>query len=193
MTPAARNGRIVTVFGSSRPRPGESEYAEALELGREIARAGYTVCNGGYAGIMEASSRGARESGGSTIGVICRIFGNRPANPWTEETIVTGSLLERLDRLVSLGDAFVVLKGGTGTLLEFALVWELTNKGMMNRKPIILLGDFWGGVVQSLREELAWEGEEDCTRYVTTAVTPADCAAVLRRELERHQRGEREP
>jgi uncharacterized protein (TIGR00730 family) len=187
MTEATHTGRIVSVFGSSRPRPGEIEYEEAFSLGGEIARAGYTVCNGGYAGIMEASSRGARESGGSTIGVICRVFGDRPANPWTAETIVTASLFERLDRLVSLGDAFVILKGGTGTLLEFALVWELMNKKMMHPKPIILLGNFWGGVVQTLREELAWEGLEECTRCVTSAGTPAECAAVLRRELEGHR------
>jgi uncharacterized protein (TIGR00730 family) len=179
------SGRIISVFGSSRPRPGESEYVEALELGKEIARAGFRVCNGGYAGIMEASSRGARGSDGSTIGVICRVFGDRPANPWTSETIVTGSLLERLDRLVSLGDGYVILKGGTGTLLEFALVWELMNKKMMHRKPIVLLGDFWGGVVQTLREELAREGLDDCTRYVTSARTPAECVEMLRRELGR--------
>ncbi len=74
MTAATHGGRIVSIFGSSRPRPGESEYDEAFELGKEIARAGYTVCNGGYEGIMEASSRGAEESGGSAIGVICRVL-----------------------------------------------------------------------------------------------------------------------
>jgi uncharacterized protein (TIGR00730 family) len=174
---------IISVFGSSRPRPGEPEYAEAFELGRSLGREGFTICNGGYAGIMEASSHGAREAGGSTIGVLCSVFGDRPANRWTDEVVITGSLLERLEKLVSLGDGYVILKGGTGTLLEFSLVWELMNKKMMHQKPIILLGGFWEGVVETLREELAWEGLEDCTHYVTRAGTPAECAEVFRKRL----------
>jgi uncharacterized protein (TIGR00730 family) len=174
---------IVTVFGSSRPRPGDPEYDQALELGAELARAGFLVCNGGYGGIMEASSRGARESGGKTIGVVCSIFGNRPANAWTGETMVTQTLMERLDRLVSLGEGYVVLKGGTGTLLEFSMVWELMNKKMMHAKPIVLLGSFWEGVVETLRSELAWEGLENCTHYVTLTRTPAECAGILKRHL----------
>lgn len=43
---------IITVFGSSRPRPGEKEYVLAHRLGAELAKAGFVVCNGGYAGIL---------------------------------------------------------------------------------------------------------------------------------------------
>jgi uncharacterized protein (TIGR00730 family) len=179
----AAPSHIVTVFGSSRPRPGDPEYDQALALGGELARAGFVVCNGGYGGIMEASSRGAREAGGKTIGVVCSIFGDRPANAWTEETTVTQTLLERLDRLVSLGEGYVVLKGGTGTLLEFSMVWELMNKKMMHTKPIVLLGRFWEGVVETLRSELAWEGLENCTHYVTLTRTPTECAGILKRHL----------
>ena len=48
----AENQKVVTVFGSSRVKPESSIYKQAYEIGRLLAEAGFTVCNGGYAGIM---------------------------------------------------------------------------------------------------------------------------------------------
>lgn len=174
-----QRGRIVTVFGSSRPEPTDPEYLLALELGKALARTGFTVCNGGFGGTMEASARGAREAGGHTIGVITTAFGKRSANRWIEEVIEQESLIDRMMKLIDLGDAYVVLKGGTGTLLELSAVWELMNKGLMREKPICVLGGFWNGVVGTLKEELAWEGRGDCTRYVVSAATPEECVQML--------------
>jgi uncharacterized protein (TIGR00730 family) len=178
---AARH--IITVFGSSRPTPGDPEYALAQNLGRELAGAGLTVCNGGYGGIMEASARGAKEAGGKTLAVVSTSFPGRNANRWIDEFVTTHSLVERMMKLVELADGYVILKGGTGTLLEFAAVWEFMNKRVMHEKPILLLGDFWGGVVKTLKEELAWEGLEDCTKYVTVLSTPEQCSRFLREKF----------
>ncbi len=112
----------ITIFGSSRLKFGEEEFQTAYELGKQLAQSGFTICNGGYGGTMEASARGASEAGGKTIGVVCERFGTT-ANPFLEETIVTSTHSERLHKLIELGDAYVVLKGSTGTLLELALVW----------------------------------------------------------------------
>ncbi len=158
-------------------------YAIAMELGETLARSGFTVCNGGYGGIMEASSRGARNAGGKTIGVLCSFFSGRPPHPWSDELHMTDSLLARLEQLITLGDGYIILKGGTGTLLEFAAVWELMNKKFMHEKPIVLLGRYWDNLVDTLREELAWEGLEDCTRYVRVAESPADAVRILREKL----------
>ncbi|RPH37485.1 LOG family protein [bacterium] len=174
---------IVTVFGSSRPRPEEREYVLAHRLGGELARAGYIVCNGGYAGIMEASACGAKESGGETIGIICTSFAGKRPNPWIDMVIQEKSLIARMMKLIDVAHAYVILKGGTGTLLELAAVWELMNKGIMAEKPILVLGDFWKGVVGTLKEELAWEGAEDCTKFVTVAQTAEECCRLLRTAL----------
>ncbi len=149
----------------------------------ELARVGLTVCNGGYGGIMEASARGAKEAGGKTIAVVSRSFAGKTANRWIDEVVTVDSLVDRMVRLVDLAGAYVVLKGGTGTLLEFAAVWEFMNKKIMHEKPIVLLGEFWGGVVDTLKEELTWEGLEDCTKYVTMAHTPEECAQFLRQKF----------
>ena len=76
--------KTITVFGSSRPEDGHADYAEALELGRALAAAGFAVCTGGYGGVMEAVSRGARESGGRVLAVTSTFFRPR-ANRWVEE------------------------------------------------------------------------------------------------------------
>jgi len=58
--------QAVAVFGSSEPQPGEVAYEAARGLGRALAGRGLIVVNGGYGGVMEASSRGAREAGAAT-------------------------------------------------------------------------------------------------------------------------------
>jgi uncharacterized protein (TIGR00725 family) len=174
---------IVSVFGSSRVTEADPEYRRAYELGAELARAGFVLCNGGYGGTMEASARGAKEAGGQTIGITCNAFSDRGANPWIDRTIVAASMVERLMMLVHEGHAYAVLKGGTGTLLELSAVWEFMNKGVIPQKPIVVIGDFWNSVLQTLSAELAWEGLEECTRFVTILPSGRECVEFLREHL----------
>ncbi len=174
--------KVISVFGSSRPRAGEPEYREAWAVGHELARSGFVVCNGGYGGIMEASARGAKEAGGTTIGVTVETF-TRKANNWIDREICKPTLVQRVETLVDTADGFVVLKGGTGTLLELAYVWEFINKKLIPERPIIVCGGFWNGVVDTLREELLWEGMGDCTSIIQRANSPEECAEILRKKL----------
>lgn len=178
--------KTVTVFGSSRPKEGEEEYEVAYELGAALARAGFVVCNGGFGGSMEASARGAKEAGGKTIGVTFTALGPRRANAWIDQVIQEETLIHRTMKLVELGDAYIILKGGTGTLLELAVVWEFINKGLMHEKPIVILGSFWQGVVTTLNDELAWEGLEKCTRYVRSAPSAEEAVRLLNHRLSGH-------
>jgi len=147
---------IVSVFGSSRPAPGSEAYETARTLGAALATAGFTVATGGYGGTMEAVSRGAREAclavgqaGGHVIGVTAEALSSR-ANQWVEEEIRVKTWQDRLFKLIELGTGYVVLPGGTGTLVELSVVWEWINKGFLADKPVVLLGDFWWPVVQAI-------------------------------------------
>lgn len=149
--------RTVTIFGSSLPGEGSATYTEARRLGSVLAESGFTVCNGGYGGLMEASARGAREAGGHTVGVTCAIWPT-PANRWIDEEIRTDSFLERLTTLIERGDAYIVLPGGTGTLAELALVWEMMNKSTLSktvggRKPLLVMAPYWQPVIDCLNHE----------------------------------------
>jgi len=143
--------KIITVFGSSRPREGDAEYEEAWELGKQLARRGLAVCTGGYGGVMEGVSRGAKGEGGTTYGVTAEFF-RRPANEWVDTEVRVKTWEERLFELIRLADGFAVCKGGTGTLVELAVVWEMLNKSVMSGKPIAVVGDFWQPILDRVRE-----------------------------------------
>lgn len=143
--------KVITVFGSSRPEEGHSDYAEAFELGRALASAGFAVCSGGYGGVMEAVSRGARESGGQVLAVTSTFFRSR-ANRWVEAGTSVATWQDRLFELIRLGDGYVACKGGTGTLVELAVVWEMLNKRAMDLRPFVVLGDFWRPILERVRE-----------------------------------------
>ena len=136
--------KIVTVFGTSRAKPGDTVFETAESLGRLLAENGFTIANGGYGGTMLAAAKGAAAAGGCVIGVTCTAFKRAGANEFVTEKISTDCLSDRLAKLIELGDAYIILPGGTGTLLELADVWEHKNKGFANSdKPIILVGAFW--------------------------------------------------
>ena len=140
---------IITVFGSARTPAGTDAYETARRLGELLARAGFRVATGGYGGTMEAVSRGARDAGGNVIGVTAEVF-RSAANAWVEEETRVNTWQERLFKLVELGEGYIVLPGGTGTLVELAVVWEWLNKGFLRVKPFVILGDFWLPVVNAI-------------------------------------------
>jgi uncharacterized protein (TIGR00730 family) len=182
MNQSKPSGKVVTVFGSSKPQPGEHEYELARKLGGLIAKAGFTICNGGYGGTMEAAARGAKEAGGSTTGVTMESV-NPQANQWIDKTIVVKTLIDRLMKLVELGDAYVVLRGGTGTLLELAAVWELMNKRMIRSRPVVVIGKFWDSTVETVKKELGFEGSEWSARHVRVVKNPEECVGALKELL----------
>jgi len=159
--------RTIVIFGSSQPAPGSDKYLQACELGKALAKAGYRLANGGYGGTMAAAAQGAKSgwvapfcisercschAGPATIGVTCDAFGRSGPNPWIVKEIRTRNLYERLETLMGLGDAFIVLPGGTGTLLELAACWELINKRFLPNTPIICLTDYWKPVIDIIVE-----------------------------------------
>jgi len=181
----SKHTRIITVFGSSRPEDGHADYLEALELGRSLAAAGFAVCTGGYGGVMEAVSRGARDSGGRVLAVTSSFFRPR-ANRWVQEETRVATWQERLFELVRLGDGYVACKGGTGTLVELAVVWEMLNKEAMERRPFVVLGDFWQPILDRVREVERGHASrwgESIDPLVHQAPTPAAAAYYLAAQL----------
>ena len=178
--------KIVTVFGSSRPREGEPDYEEARSLGRALADAGFSVCSGGYGGVMAAVSRGAKERGAQIFGVTADFFTSSKANEWIDIEVRMHTWQERLFELIDRADAFVACKGGTGTLVELAVVWEMLNKSVMHPKPFATLGNFWEPVLKRVREvELAHPApwSEANERLVYVAATAGDAANHLAGKL----------
>jgi uncharacterized protein (TIGR00725 family) len=143
--------KIITIFGSSRPATGAADYEEARELGKALAQRGFAICSGGYGGVMEAASRGAKEAGGKTYGVTAEFF-NRGANEFVDVEVRKKTWQERLFSLIEMADGYVACKGGTGTLVELAVVWEMLNKSVMAEKPCVVFGEFWQPILERVRE-----------------------------------------
>ncbi|NNG26158.1 MAG: LOG family protein [Ignavibacteriaceae bacterium] len=160
--------KVITVFGSSKSREGDEEYAIAYNLGILLAKNGFDVCTGGFMGTMEAISKGANENGAEVIGVTVDIWSNDP-NKFITREVKCDNLLERVNKLIELGDAFIVLQGGTGTLLELAAVWELSNKGLMDYRPILCHSSMWQGIVSIMNTQM--KKEERATELVKSFET----------------------
>ncbi len=169
--------KIVAIFGTGRARPGDQAYETAFEVGRALANAGFTIVNGGYGGTMLASAKGASQAGGAVIGVTCTAFKRSRPNEFVTQERSTDSLDQRLDTLLELADDYVVLAGGTGTLLELAKVWELKNKGFLDeRKRVILVGGFWQPLIGLVVSEDAGSG-----RYLLHADGGEDVVSILQK------------
>ena len=152
--------KTITVFGSSQPVKTDEQYKLAYELGVLLAKSGFDVCTGGFFGIMEAVSKGAVENDGEAIGVTVNNWGP-DGNKYLTKEIKCSSLFERINKLIETGDGFVILQGGTGTLLELAAVWELSNKGIMDNKPIACHSSMWEEITSVMNEQMKLEGRDD--------------------------------
>lgn len=169
---------IITVFGSSLPREGEPAYREAYEVGRRLAEAGYVLCNGGTGGTMQAAARGAREAGGRTIGITMDIYIGDAPNTWLDEEVRVADLFARLQRLILPASGFICLRGGSGTLAEWALTWTLLASGLIPPVPLILLGDEWGALLGLVRAKMI--NRERDWQFVRVARDVDEALALLR-------------
>ena len=148
--------KTITIFGSSVPKQGDDQYSSAEKLGELLALKEFNVCSGGNLGIMEAVSRGAVRNNAKAIGVTLNYGGFTP-NKYLTEEIKCSSLFERITRLIEYGDGYVILQGGTGTLLELSAVWELMNKNMLKAKPIACHSTMWKEIVNIMNDQLRRE------------------------------------
>lgn len=174
---------IVCIFGSYSPEPGSPLWEQAYAIGHAVARAGYTVANGGYDGTMLASAKGAKDAGGTTVGVTCAVFSSYrgkvlEANCCIDREICHDDLLRRIEAMMHMSAAYIILEGGTGTLSEFAIVWEYVCKGLVAPRPIFVVGDFWLPVVDTVRK--VRPKHCDCIHLVRTAEEIVGVLARLR-------------
>lgn len=161
--------RIVTIFGGAKCQESDPEYAQARRVGQLLAEAGYTICTGGYLGVMEAASRGARERGGRVLGIVMNQFKAEP-NPYLTEKVATPHFYERLQRLIVHSVGFIAIRGGMGTVTELSLVWNKIQTRVIEPRPLVLLGDCWLPVVRSWQASLAVsDADVACLDFASTA------------------------
>lgn len=167
----------VAVIGSSRTPPDHPDYQAGVELGARLAEAGFVVATGGYGGLMEAVSAGARSAGGTVVGVTAPpVFPGRDGvNRYVTDEQPFPTLTERIHHLVTTADAVVALPGSIGTLTELMAAWNTAYVAPFSGKdpkPIVAVGPLWAEVVSYLTERLATNG--DLVQAVSTVDEAAD-------------------
>ena len=150
---------VIAVFGASAAEPGDDLYEQATACGRMLAEAGYAVVTGGYGGVMEAVSRGAREAGGRVIGVTAPdVFPDRSgANQFVTEESQAAHLMERIHELTDVSSGVITLPGSLGTLAELAIAWNLAYVARFSGshpKPVVVVGEQWRRLIGLIGEHL---------------------------------------
>jgi uncharacterized protein (TIGR00730 family) len=183
----------VTVFGSARMQPGSPYYEMGVQLGAELARAGWAVITGGGPGIMEAVNRGANEAGGLSVGLGIELPFEQRLNDWVDLGINFRYFFARKTMFVKYAQAFVILPGGFGTMDELFEALTLVQTRKVNQFPVVLMGtEYWQGLIDWLRISTAPGGfihKDDLdlihlTDDVAEAVQVINAAGELREELD---------
>jgi uncharacterized protein (TIGR00730 family) len=171
--------RIVTIFGGSKCRETDLEYSQALRVGELLADAGFAICTGGYSGVMEAASRGAHERGGRVLGITMNQFKSEP-NRYLTEKVPSEHFYERLQRLITQSVGYIALRGGMGTVTEISLVWNKLQTGVLDPRPLVLLGHCWPPIVEQWQRHLAVSDSD--VQILNFASTPEEAVAIINEE-----------
>lgn len=169
--------RIVTIFGGAKCVEESEEYGQARRLGQLLAEAGFTICTGGYLGVMEGASRGARERGGRVLGIVMNQFKSEP-NRYLTDKVASAHFYERLQNLITRSVGFIALRGGAGTVTELSLVWNKLQTKVIGPRPLVLLGDCWPPVIEAFKNQLV-VSEQDVS-LLDFAATPEDAARIIK-------------
>jgi len=158
LRPTKRPEFRVTIFGSARIASDHWVYAAVRDLAAELARMGCGIVTGGGPGLMQAANEGAALAGPEAQARSIRIRVHLPfeqeVNAFVGEAYAHRTFFSRLHHFVLVSDAFVVVPGGIGTVLELAMIWQLLQVRKLNRTPLILIGRMWADFVAWGRQYL---------------------------------------
>jgi uncharacterized protein (TIGR00730 family) len=149
LRPARRDRYRVAIFGSARAQPGSFVYDEVKRVAAAVAGRGCDIVTGGGPGLMQAANEGAASAGAAgSVGIRVELPFEQGANPFVDQSFEHGTFFTRLHHFVIASDAFVVVPGGIGTVLETLMVWQLLQVRHVDQVPLILVGKMWRGLVE---------------------------------------------
>jgi uncharacterized protein (TIGR00730 family) len=149
LRPTRRERYRVAIFGSARAKPGTFAYEEVKRAAAAFTALGCDIVTGGGPGLMQAANEGAASVGEKdrSIGIRVELPFEQEVNPFVEQAFEHGTFFTRLQHFVIASDAFVVVPGGIGTVLEMLMIWQLLQVRHVDNVPLILVGKMWRGLV----------------------------------------------
>jgi len=150
----------VSIFGSTRTRPGDEVYQRAEQTGKLLAENGFAVITGGGPGVMEAANKGAFSAGGKSIGLNIELPLEQKPNPYTNITLNFRYFFVRKVMFVKYAVAYIILPGGFGTMDELLESITLIQTKKIRPFPVILVGsNYWKGFLEWIKEVVLKEGK----------------------------------
>jgi uncharacterized protein (TIGR00730 family) len=152
-----------------------------------FASMGCDIVTGGGPGLMQAANEGARSaSAPGSVGIRVELPFEQDVNPFVEQAFEHETFFTRLHHFVLASDAFVVVPGGIGTVLETLMIWQLLQVRHVDNVPLILVGKMWTGLVEwaktsMLDPRLALANAEDLR--IPQCLETADEAIAVVRDL----------
>ncbi|HEX6242120.1 MAG TPA: LOG family protein [Polyangiales bacterium] len=193
LTPSRRERFRVTIFGSARPQPDHWVYQEVKRMAGACAELGCDIVTGGGPGLMRAANEGAaaaqQQAGANSVGIRVELPFEQTVNPFVAQAYEHESFFTRLHHFVLVSDAFVVVPGGIGTVLEAMLVWQLLQVRHLHEVPLIFVGPMWGELVDWVQRSMLKPGFELVSPEdlrIPRCVADAEAAIAVIRE--RHAR-----
>ncbi len=148
----------VTIFGSARTHPDDPMYKAAQETARLLAKEDFAIITGAGPGIMEAANRGAKMSGGRSIGCNIELPFEQGANPYVDTLINFRYFFVRKTMFIKYSNAFIIFPGGFGTLDEAFEALTLIQTGKIYQFPVILFGrHYWAGLIRWIQAKMLGE------------------------------------
>ncbi len=201
LRPTKRLEFRVTIFGSARVARDHWVYAAVRSLAKELGTVGCGIITGGGPGLMEAANEGIALAGPEaqqrSMGIRVDLPFEQNVNPFVAQAYDHRTFFSRLHHFVLMSEAFVVVPGGIGTVLELMMIWQLLQVRKIHQTPLILLGGMWTDLVAwgrkyFLRPEFALANIEDLD--IPHCVDTADEAiGLIRRRYEEWLREPGEP
>jgi uncharacterized protein (TIGR00730 family) len=183
-----RENYRVTIFGSARLKPGTAAYDAVKKLAAELTKMGCDIISGGGPGLMQAANEGAHsvqpKALKRSVGIRIALPFEQEVNPFVGQAYEHRTFFSRLHHFVIMSDAFVVVPGGIGTLLELSLAWQLLQVTKLYNTPLILVGKMWAELVEWGRRSMLQKDNELASEVdfkIPHCVNTMDeCIAVIR-------------
>ena len=145
----------VSIFGSARIKPETDEYIQVYKLAKQLVKNKVDIVTGGGPGLMEAANLGAKDvkSKSKSFGLHIDLPFETSPNEHLDITYHHKRFSSRLDEFMRISHAVIVTPGGIGTVLELLYTWQLIQVNHISKRPVILLGDMWNGLIEWMKSE----------------------------------------
>ena len=162
LRPTRRERYRVTIFGSARVPEDHWVYAAVRDVAEELTRMGCDIITGGGPGLMAAANEGTKRADSDapdrSVGIRVQLPFEQDVNSFVSQAYEHRTFFTRLHQFVLMSDAFVVMPGGIGTVLEAMMIWQLLQVGHLQGTPLILAGKMYAELVAWCRHHMLEPG-----------------------------------